>query len=144
MKEHRKRGVRDSCAHTAEGDGANPKFDRDHEDRRERHWKHRQLAHHAARAIEAELMSRPRAIDLGLRVAAVEVVSGGSTLRVDVVWDAQVPLDEVKGWLAVQQGPARAALARALNRKRVPVVVLIAVGRIEPDSLAQGDDHETP
>jgi hypothetical protein len=112
VKEHRKRGVRDSCAHDAEGDGVNPTSDRDHEDRRERHWKDRQLEHHAVRAVEAELMSRPRAIDWGLRVGAIEAVRGGSTLRVCVVWSACAASDDVRRWLAAHQRSARAALGR--------------------------------
>lgn len=142
MKKHRKGSVRDGCAHAAEGDGTNPKLDRDDDDRGPRHWKDRQLEHHARRAIESTLRSCAQAIEWGVRVVSVETGKGGSTLRVCVVWDENATRDEIQAWLAARQGSARAALARAMNRKRVPAVVLVAIGRIEVSDSAEGDDGE--
>lgn len=139
MKTHRNRGPRPSCAHAAEGDGANPKFDRDHDHHQAKAWKDRQLERHAARAIEAEPLSLPQAIDWGLSLAAIQVLRGGSTIRAHIQWEADVPFDSVRSWLAGHEGAARAALARTLNRKRAPVVVLIAAGRATPHRTAHGD-----
>lgn len=133
LKNDRKRGVRDLCAQAGEKDGDNPRFD-ELEERSERAdklgWKQDQLLHHSRAAIEAELCSDQYAIDWGVRLESIEMRGGGSSLRVGVVWDARVDDGVVRAWLASRHGAMRDALARSMRRKRVPVVVLYAMGRV--------------
>lgn len=131
MKNDRKRGVRDLCAQAGEMDGENPRFDElDERSERSRGWKQEQLLHHAWSVIEVELGAEARAIDWGVRLESAEARGGGSSLRMGVVWDARVEMDVVQAWLSSRQGAMRAALAKAMRRKRVPAVILIALGRV--------------
>lgn len=134
LKNDRKRDVRDLCAQAGEMDGENPRFD-ESEERAERAskrgWKQDQLLHHSRAAIEAELCGDAHAIDWGVQLDAIEMRGGGSSLRVGVVWDARVDEAVVRAWLHSRQSAMRGALTRAMKRKRVPVVVLYAIGRVE-------------
>ncbi len=133
LKNERKRGVRDLCAQAGEMDGDNPRFDELNErsEREQKHgWRQNQLLQNAAAVIEAELCSDVHAIDWGARVETAELRGGGSSIRIGVVWDARVDEDVVRAWLASRQGAMRGALATSLRRKRVPVVVLYAIGRV--------------
>lgn len=133
LKNDRKRGVRDLCAQAGEMDGDNPRFDEleeRSENERKRGWKQEQLLHHATTVIEAELGADGRAIEWGARVEASEMRGGGRSIRIGVIWDARVDEDVVRAWLASRQGAMRVALARSMRRKRVPVVVLYAIGRV--------------
>lgn len=134
LKNDRTRAGRDLCAHSGEKDGENPRFD-ELEERIEdkRGWKQEQLLHHALSVIEIELSADVRAIDWGVRLESAEVRGGGSSLRVGVVWEARVDVLTVQAWLALRSGAMRAALARSMRRKRVPVVVLIAIGRVSKE-----------
>lgn len=133
LKNDRKKGVRDLCAQAGEKDGDNPRSD-ELEERSERAnkrgWKQDQLLHHSRAAIDAELCGDRHAIDWGVRLESVEMRGGGSSLRVGVVWEACMDEDVIRAWLLSRQGAMRDALARSMRRKRVPVVVLYAIGRV--------------
>lgn len=133
LKNDRRRGVRNLRAQAGEKDGDNPRFDELNE-RSEREnkrgWKQDQLLQNAAAVIEAELCSDVHAIDWGVRLESAEMRGGGSSIRIGVVWDARVDEDVVCAWLVSRQGAMRGALATSLRRKRVPVVVLYAIGRV--------------
>lgn len=136
----RNRGRRDLCALPHEDDGRNPKFDAtpDHENgRSDTSHRDESLAKQVGRAIESELASLSQAIDWGLHLDHARPEGGSACIRIGVVWtDASLSGDEgrrtVQLWLNTRVPRLRTAVARAISRKRVPVLRITALGISNP------------
>lgn len=123
--------LRDLCANVHEGDGVNPRLERQRSSRSEMEItrKDRQLCKWAARVVSHAL--RARAADpllVNLDVVSVEPAPNATRLR---VWCAPtVPttpehLSIVQQRLAALRSQIRAELAAAIQRKRVPELTFV-------------------
>lgn len=145
MGQGRKSVPRGLCAHEHEDDGVDLRRERRSHDRvkdKKLERKDEQLAHAAMRAADEVLAA---SIHLpGKAPSAVEahVGGGGAHVTVWVAMESDRDRRELDEWLRLRGAAVRAALARALNRKRTPTVTLRWLGRGLSAEEQGGTNHE--
>lgn len=145
MGQGRRSVPRGLCAHEHEDDGVDIRRERRSHDRvkdKKLERKDEQLAHAAMRAADEVLAASMHVPGQSPGAAKAHVGGGGTHVTVWIAMESDRERREVDEWLWSRGVAVRAALARALNRKRTPTVTLRWLGRGLSAEEQGGMSHE--